>query len=787
LAKSGNGFSLLTPDYLYDYFEPLLRKEPYTSEAHKTYKLTTSVLQKVAEESLEAKILKTIALIYLVEQFEKLPPIVDMVVDAFRDSVRDVKLINDALTELIERDCIVYLKRSNNYLKLKESSGVDIPTEIASYIERNRGNMQVKDILNRSAFDSYMYPTRYNDENEITRYFDFAFIDSADFWETQNWERRIADAGTDGVVYAVIPQSKDEIGSLRTAVAEGQRGAERVLFIIPNEHTDIGAIAFEYEAVKNLRAGVGDDELLADEYDIYLEDLTEVLTQYINTFARPENKAAAYYYGGEKCTVHRRSQLSEKLSEICELIFHGTPVINNETINKNVLSGQALNSRTRLLTGLLAKELAPNLGLTGTAQEVSFMRSVLVQPGILVDVDTSPKVNLEPNNENLRGTLGVIREFFLGASRTGGSAFSELYDMLTLPEHGIGLKRGLIPIFIAAVLCVDRQALVVKYGDNEVKITPDLLNDINESPSDYSAILEDWNEDKATYLAGLERVFNEHVAEREKAYNGFAFVLLAMNRWYMNLPKYAKELDKLYVGNEKFEPLDGKWKKFISSLKQLDGNPREYLLEKVFAILGKQEVFANAVPLIEEIKRIWDSVVSNLIKTLAQDVKAIFAKRGTKASLASAVREWYEPLSERTKQYLFSGNEDRILSLMSSVTNDESAFVQRLAKAVTALRIEDWSSNTITVFLRDLRNFKDTIESYNNTSQRVTADESNEYKIVFKDATGTEVTKTFGRVEYSGKAKILLNAIQTDLEEHSQAITEQEKRQVLMELLQKLC
>ena len=193
------------------------------------------------------------------------------------------------------------------------------------------------------------------------------------------------------------------------------------------------------------------------------------------------------------------------------------------------------------------------------------------------------------------------------------------------------------------------------------------------------------------------------------------------------------------------------------------------------------------MPLIEEIKRDWDSTVPNMIKTLSQDIKAIFSKRGTIESLTSVVREWCDPLSERTKQYLFSGNENRILNLMLSVTNDETAFVQRLAKAVTSLRIEDWNSNTITAFLHDLRKFKDTVETYNNKSHRADTAETDEYKIAFKDDSGKEVVKTFGRVEYGGRAKTLFNAIQTDLEEHGQAITEQEKRQVLMELLQKLC
>ena len=71
IKAQADGFSLLTPDFIYDYFEPLFRKESYTSEVHKMYKLAESVLRKVEGKSLHAKIIKTIALIYIVEQFEK--------------------------------------------------------------------------------------------------------------------------------------------------------------------------------------------------------------------------------------------------------------------------------------------------------------------------------------------------------------------------------------------------------------------------------------------------------------------------------------------------------------------------------------------------------------------------------------------------------------------------------------------------------------------------------------------------------------------------------------------
>ena len=66
--------------------------------------------------------------------------------------------------------------------------------------------MSVKDILNKFSFDSYMYPTAYNDEMEITRYFDFTFIDSLEFFSVTDWRKKIENLSADGVVYAIIPR-----------------------------------------------------------------------------------------------------------------------------------------------------------------------------------------------------------------------------------------------------------------------------------------------------------------------------------------------------------------------------------------------------------------------------------------------------------------------------------------------------------------------------------------------------------------------------------------------------
>lgn len=785
-VAKGN-FPMLTPDYIYDYFEPLFRKEPYMSEVHKMYKLTASVLRRVEGLSLHSKIIKTIALIYLVEQFEKLSPVMNIIMDTFRDTVNDSKEISIALEELIVNECVVYLKRSNNYLKIKETSGVDIREEIAKYTQQRLSDMRITDILNRSSFDSYMYPTAYNDEHEITRYFDFTFIDSDDFWSVSDWEKRISDSKADGVIFAVVPKNQEEIKKITEAIIGDEEPHNRIVFVVLNKYIDIQKDAVDYEAVMLLKSEVIDDDLLSDEYDIYIEDLSEVVSSFTGSYARPENGKAFYFYNGQQNNFRRKAQLSELLSEICARVFYRTPTINNESVNKNELPTVAVNSRSKILNGLLASELAPNIGLTGTGQDVSIMRSTLIQTGILENVDAAPNITLTPPDALVAGMLAEIQQFFTEqAAAKGGAQFKTLYDILTLHEHGFGLKYGVIPIYIATVLHLYKKNLVILYKNNEAKITADLLNDINESPEEYSVILEDWNDDKAEYMVQLEDLFGEYIAEREKSFNSFTYLFYAMNRWYLSLPKFAKEMTEEYRANGKSKKLDTAKRKFITSLKQVDMNPREFLFDKIFSIFGMNGFSVNIMDLIASTKTTYDTAVNRLVEELAKAVKVMFVSGNANSSLPSVIKDWNESLHERTRQYMYSGNENRILELMSNVTNDEKAFIQRLAKAITSLRIDDWNNNTIGVFLRDLQSFKQTIEEFN--SQKAMDDtETTSYEIVFTDDDGNRLPKRFNKIEYSKRAKLLLNEMTAHIDEYGQSITEQEKRQVLIELLEKLC
>jgi hypothetical protein len=791
LKNSKDEFSILTPDYIYDYFEPLFRKEAYTSEIHKIYSLTANVLRRLEDNCLSAKVIKTISLIYMIEQFEKLPPIRNIIVDTFADTVSDISEINNVLKELIEKDCIVYLKRSNGYLKIKESSGVDIPSEINKVIEKNSAVISVKEILNKSSFDNYMYPTAYNDEMEMTRYFDFNFIDSDEFYSVEDWERKIENLNSDGVIYAIIPQESQDIQNIKETISSNNYGHDRVLFVLPKVFTDIEKIAYEYYAIKLLKNAAVDDELLSDEYDIFIEDLEEVISRFIGSYTRPETGGTEYFYCGKKLPFKRKAQISAKLSEICFKTYPYTPVINNETINKDIITTAALNSRNKVVAGLLETNLDINLGLSGTGQDISFMRSTLIMTGILLNEEIKPELTLLPADDKLRKLLLIIQNFFTESSNSKGKNFKELYDILILPRYGYGIKKGVIPIYIAVVLHSFKKYMVIKAKNDEVNISADLLNSINENPGNFSVYMEDWNEEKTQYIESLSELFADYIVEREKDYNTFSYVVSGMSRWYMNLPKYTKGLKTIYKGkNADDAKLNKSQVKFINSLKRSNINAREYLFNDLVKIFDYADFSINIIDNVRGAKNAFDNAKNGLIKQLTSDVKLIFSNSDTRgATLSSVIKNYIEGLRSQTLDHLYPNGEDKILSLMKTISNDDKMFVERLGKAVTELRIDDWTRETITTFIDELENAKKVIGEFdrNTTTSNINSGSTHGYKICFTDENGNETIKTFDKTEYSSRGKLLYNEIAVALEEMGQAISEGEKRQILMSFIEKMC
>lgn len=771
-------FSLVTPDLIFDYFEPLFKAEAYDKPIHKYWKLAKVAIKKLnANQVVEKKIIKTLALIYIVNRFDLLSPDMNTIFNIF-DGVCE---ISKPITELQSNNIIRSLDNSN-YLRIVEHTDVNLNVLIENETEKVRIKYSVVDILNDYIGNTVIYPNSYNDENYVVRYFDFKFISSNQLSDI-NLINSYLNCNGDGVVFAVILEnSKQNILENISAIDNN-----RIIFVVPKTDEEVSDIVYKYFAIKQIVAKQ-EDIVVRDELSYSLLDLENYIENIVEEYLLPEKDASDYFYLGKKKNIKRKSALSSALSSILEKVYVNYPIINNEMINKNIISSQAVNSRNKVLCGLLENEIKENLGLKGSGQEMSIMRSTVKNKGILVSVTDSYVLNTTNlDDKNLQNALNVIREFIISSTIKGGRPFIELYDLLTKPENGIGMKKGVIPIYIACVIHKYKKHIAILKGSKELELSARLLDSINENPTDFSIYIENWSSEKENYISYLSKVFSSFVKEAELEFSNFDYIVRAIQRWYLQLPKYSKEAKKIFDENGQLSSVDKSTLKFIGLIKSSEINAREFLFEKLLNAYGFDSFDSKLAIEIEKSKKILDNAKKNLISYLKKELISRFsANNNENASFSSVILNWYDDLNNETKHHMFNNVDSSLLEVIAQITPDEDSFVESFSRTATGLRIDDWAELTVDTFLSTVDSFIGTITEYNNNSSNGSASTNGSYMLSFTDESGNVTYKTFDKTNYTSVGSIMYSDVEAMIEEYGEAISKEEKRQILIDAINKL-
>lgn len=746
--------------------------------------------------------------------------------------------IRGAVKNLSENLGVIYLNVHNNYIQLKAASGADVPALISDCVEKRRRAVRIVDILNNFNTEKFIYPTLYNVKNKMTRYFRFVFVSEKEFLEREDWKTFAENFNSDGCVFALFKDFENSENSGGTTfdkekIVEKAKKisseAKNLLFIISSLDENFSEKLRRFDSVAFLRNQLlADssnllDSVLFDEYDIVYQDLYEVVKQIVHSYVRPERNLALYVSLGAERKLYRKSEFTNLISKICAEIFYRTPVVNNEMLNKNCLTGAATKSRAKLLDAMLNSPFA-DLGLSGSGQEVSFMRSALLLPGILKKAEKNSAekkiFNLEPasgnskNDENFKNLFTVIKEFFARAEENEIS-FSELFELLVKPENGIGLRRGVIPLYIAAVVSSFSKNIVLKKSRIEVSVNAQSLAEIAESPQAFSVRVQKWSDEKENYINSLENIFSDFVIEDEKSANGYSYLINAMLRWYRSLPKYTKQMKKVYCGSasgleKKSVLVQKEYSAFLNILRQGGFGANEILFEKIPCAFKKEKSVQTDFSLAENIKNaknFFDFALENFTEKIIEETKNSFDKNAGEKSLKNVVAEFCAKLDPKTENHVFENGAHSLLKIYKSAGNDEKQIAGEMAKVLTGLSIDDWNDETVGVFFERLDELNKTLMEFRNplgirqaqcppdsseksaSSKVETSDDAaNNYEIRFAHS-GTEnaKSKSFKKVECSVRAKSLEEEIWRTIEEMGQSVTDAEKRQVLVSLLEKLC
>lgn len=248
----------------------------------------------------------------------------------------------------------------------------------------------------------------------------------------------------------------------------------------------------------------------------------------------------------------------------------------------------------------------------------------------------------------------------------------------------------------------------------------------------------------------------------EKLLNSYNYVVLAMKRWYLSLPKFTKE-SKRTIDGEKVD------KRYLSLLKALrsDLAGSDLLFEYLPKEYDYSEFSVGICENIEKAKSYFDNFLNETKKILLEYVRNAFStEKNQNTSTSSIIKDWLDTLDDSIYSQIFSDRTDKCLTLFKNITADDDSFIERLSKLATGLRIEDWEKDTFSHFKNNLEKYKHTAETYignRNKDSDMGDIRTNQYQISYMNNEGNVRVRRFDKIERSKRSDLLFNAIEAQI------------------------
>lgn len=176
-----------------------------------------------------------------------------------------------------------------------------------------------------------------------------------------------------------------------------------------------------------------------------------------------EVSAGSYIWAGEE--IARSSDdrgLSALLSRVCDELYHASPLITNELLNRNQVSSAAAAARMRLIERMFEAAELPDMGLpeAKAPPEKSIYLSVMKAGGLHAQTDTGFGLQFPGDADPLR--LRPALDALLASIAAGGGdriSVSSLLAGLRAPPFGV--RDGVGPLLLAFVLRTHAHELAV--------------------------------------------------------------------------------------------------------------------------------------------------------------------------------------------------------------------------------------------------------------------------------------------------------------------------------------
>lgn len=449
LQRLQNVGDWIYPHELFDYF---IQNSPVATSDHLTYRRWLEVitaLERLCDGSeQQTQLLKSIGLFNILGTQGGLKASPELVALCFPEN----QSIDQTLDQLTKKYVLQYRKFSHEY-RVWEGSDFDLETELIN-TQQQSGLLFLAETLNKRKSLTPVVARKYSIQYATLRYFEPMFTDSL------SHKKALLETDSPQIIF-YLAETANDVEKFHNLKAEDKNPL--AIYVLYQQTAHLKAVISEVLALEKIQHEnqvLQGDPVAQRELKDRLNHLQQQEAQLLSAFLE-QPECDAWYHKGQQIQLKSRRDLQTQLSKILTEVYSQTPIIKNELINRDKLSGQASGAVKKLVSLMLSHSHVEDLGFPADKfpPEKSIYRALLKETGIHREENgiLSFYPPIPDEKYHLNRVWEGIDEFI--KPEKGQQILVQLYAHLQKPPFGI--KAGVLPLLFISYYLVNQRRLAL--------------------------------------------------------------------------------------------------------------------------------------------------------------------------------------------------------------------------------------------------------------------------------------------------------------------------------------
>jgi hypothetical protein len=665
------------------------------------------------------------------------------------------KIELDTIITILSNQKVIRFNRLGEYWEIHSGSTVDIQAKISQRkSEYIPDHGEVLKVLLKNLPRKYYFPERYNDEKDMTRFAKVELLLESDFNKFN--AIKVKNTESDLVIYYVIPENKSNSEIIQDLLKLSK--SERDIFAVhPESLSSIKQEIYESNIIESLltdKEMLAEDKGIKEELTLLLKEVNHVIEKYLTVLSSFDVKLIWVTSKVEK-QITSIIQLSELLTNKCNLLYGDTPRIINDSFNRRNSSAQQIGGAKVLIDSIIKTPNETQFGIEGNGPAYAIYAS-LFKNNLNFDKNVN---NLDYRNIEYAPYRLLRKKLIELLDEQPKGSLSDIIDIFTKTPFGI--RKPVVPILLVSMLR-DRWNEFLLYR-NEIFV-PGLngnkLYEIleEEGPENYDYVYEKIDEEYIQFFNSVENHFYGYIEDRLEGQNNSRLIQICgtLVKWLRSLPRFTQISDSVIKDFAVLRDM----------IRRTEVKPQKSITE-IYKLYNND----NLINLLR-IKEYAERFIFDVKHTLE-----LFILESSHNSSIEQLNEW--ALSQH--EYLKKNNE-LVKAIISTGECDDwlTIFVENFS----GVRVEDWSDITKEKFTKDFhQNYKDAVS--------FKKDENSEGKGIIKKTSTAYFTiamgnkrKVISKVDFSVKTRTVYSNIDRIIRNAGRNIPKNEMEYMIYLLLE---